>query len=125
MSEVGPLENSLFEFKRCSVCSHLWRSREGFLSDPSVRFLGYQADLSQTELGLFVFLHDSCGTSMGIKADEFTDLYDGPVFSEPSSGSHEAAQYFLDENDLLPLVTDPAHSYVRDTIQTILGWEKS
>jgi len=46
-------------FKRCSMCTEKWHSRNDFLSDSDLTFRGYTANLDNLELGIFLFDHDT------------------------------------------------------------------
>ncbi len=72
-------------FKRCSMCGQAWPSREALLADPAIEPLGYQASVSDGVLGLFLFNHLSCGTTLAVRADGLASLHDGPVYRDPGS----------------------------------------
>jgi hypothetical protein len=63
-------------FKECTGCKKFWKSRDMFLSDPKISFLGYQATFDNLGMGYFLFNHleKKCLTTMSIPADEFLDL---------------------------------------------------
>ncbi|HQH26337.1 MAG TPA: hypothetical protein PLP17_02990 [Oligoflexia bacterium] len=111
-------------FKQCSVCGHKWSDRNSFLEDPRLTMIGYQAQLDHLELGLFLFNHD-CGQTLSLRAADFTDLYDGPVFEQSRKGMPDCPGYCLDRNQLAPCDTPCACAYVRSVIQTIRYWPKA
>jgi hypothetical protein len=41
------------------------------------------------------FNHTPCLTTLAIKASEFTDLYDGPIFTERATGTESCPGYCL------------------------------
>ncbi len=61
-------------FKACTTCNRVWKDRDGFLSDPGVVLVGYQANIEVLEEGCFIFNHEvlRCGTSLGIQARSFS-----------------------------------------------------
>ena len=44
-------------FKECSTCFNAWKTRDGFLKDPKIQIIGYQANFKHLELGLLLFNH--------------------------------------------------------------------
>ncbi|MER3522556.1 MAG: hypothetical protein C4326_00450 [Ignavibacteria bacterium] len=65
-------------FKQCSYCGVLWKTKDEFLADRSVRLEGYQWQTQQVIAGLpangvLVFTHATprCGTSLTISAKRF------------------------------------------------------
>ena len=75
-------------FKECPSCWCAWESREDFLSDPHVTIIGYQAHFSELTTGFFLFNH-SCQGTFAVRVQEFKDLYDGPIFETPKTGTDE------------------------------------
>ncbi|MGO9613039.1 MAG: hypothetical protein ACLPX5_08390 [Dissulfurispiraceae bacterium] len=110
-------------FKTCSKCGFVWPERGPFLSDPHLRIIGYQVDFEELMAGLFLFNH-ICGTTLSIKAGDFQDLYDGPLFTERLTGSETCGDYCLHKNDLRPCPTKCEGTYVRQIVQAILNWPK-
>jgi hypothetical protein len=76
----------MLAFKECTCCKKPWYSREDFLGDSKLDFVGYQVNFSDLELGYFLFNHLSCQSTIAVHAGLFKDLYDGPVFSERKQG---------------------------------------
>ena len=111
-------------FKKCFVCGFEWSSREDFLIDPAIEIIGYQVNFEELTLGLFLFNH-SCRGTLSIPAGDFTDLYDGQVFSERATGSEECPGYCLVQNQLLPCQAQCECTYIREIIQFIKNWTKS
>ena len=73
MKRKGDLHTCVDPFKRCSLCSHEWKTREDFLSDRENHFDGYQAipdraHAGRPAKGFLIFTHrsDTCGTSLAI-----------------------------------------------------------
>ena len=42
-------------FKKCTCCDNPWFSREEFLGDSKLDFVGYQVNFTNLELGYFLF----------------------------------------------------------------------
>lgn len=105
-------------FKKCSACGFEWVNRDYFLKDPNIMIIGYQVSFKEVAAGIFLFNH-SCGTTLGIRAGDFQDLYDGPIFSERATGSEECPDYCLLQDELRPCPVQCECAYVRDKF--ILG----
>jgi hypothetical protein len=52
-------------FKKCTMCSHKWHTREDFLDDGTLVLNGYEAYFKELERGLIFFTHeaDKCGST--------------------------------------------------------------
>jgi len=113
-------------FKTCTMCKKQWKDREGFLNDPLLETIGYQADIEDLEYGLFLFNHNekNCGSTIAIRVHKFKDLYNGPVYSQCLLGSEECHELCLHKNNLEPCPAKCECSYVRDLLQTVKNWEK-
>ena len=125
MQEKGVSMNksSAADFKVCSMCGHKWESREDFLGDRDIEFIGYQVNFGELNLGIFLFNH-SCKSTIALQAKHFIDLYEGQVFTERKTGTDECPEYCLHECELEPC---PAHcecAFVREIIQIIKNWQK-
>lgn len=105
-------------FKVCPKCGTGWENRQSFLTDPSLQMIGYQANFEALTLGLFLFNH-TCVTTLSIHVDVFTDLYDGPVFTERELGSEKCPGYCLSKVNLddCPVMCECA--YIRKVMQVI------
>lgn len=68
-------------FKTCPHCAHPWPTRRDFLDDPQVELVGYQSFIQDAVLGLFMFNHHSCGTTMTVRGARFEDLQQGPIYA--------------------------------------------
>jgi hypothetical protein len=112
------------EFKKCTHCGHRWQMREDFLEDPSTRLIGYQVNLDHLNLGLFLFNHLECGTTLGIPAANFRDLYHGPVYAERLFDTKHCPEYCLHEKQLDPCPAKCECAYVREILQTVQHWPK-
>jgi hypothetical protein len=78
MRRIGAQCKSDGPFKRCTLCSHEWRTRDDFLNDRENHFDGYQYVTDRVREGLpveglliFTHRHWRCGTSLAILASRF------------------------------------------------------
>ena len=118
------LSETMDAFKRCTACGNLWLSRENFLNDPNTELVGYQVNFENSELGLFLFNHMTCRSTIAIYADQFRDLYGGPVFQEIKRGTEKCPEYCLHEDqlDLCPEQCECA--WVREVLHRVHKWPK-
>ena len=112
-------------FKICTSCGTPWSTRHDFLADPHVTLLGYSVHFKELELGLFLFNHSPCLTTLAIKASEFTDLYDGPIFTERATGTESCPGYCLHQSELRPCPAQCECAYVREVLDKATHWEKT
>ena len=112
------------EFKKCTFCGHLWQTREDFLQDAATAMIGYQVNFDNLHLGFFLFNHLKCGTTLGLAAGLFSDLYNGPVYKQRQTGSEKCPEYCLHEERLEPCPAECECAYVREIIQTVRQWPK-
>jgi hypothetical protein len=110
-------------FKKCSMCTQAWRSRDDFLSDSNLTVKGYTANLDHLELGIFFFDHNLCKTTLAIQASEFTDLYKGQVFDTRLTGTEECPRYCLNKNELGICPAKCECAYVREVLNIVSNWE--
>jgi hypothetical protein len=118
-------KGSTDDFKECSMCSTTWRNRDDFLTDRDVKVVGYMVNFKELELGVFLFNHELCGTTLAISASEFTDLYDGPVYSENLLGTEECPDYCLRKSEIRTCPAACECAYVRDVLNKVANWAKS
>ena len=112
-------------FKQCTLCGKVWPARDDFLSEPTIELAGYQAFLPDPVLGLFLFNHQSCGTTLALKAEEFRDLYDGPVYTERKTHTEECMGYCDTEDELRPCPQECECAWVREILHIVKGWPKA
>ncbi len=110
-------------FKECS-CKTSWDSRNDFLSDPDINLIGYQVNFNELELGLFYFNHDrnGCYSTLAIYANNFKDLYDGPVYENRLTNTKSCSQYCQNIDILTPCPKKCECAWVREIIQIIQNW---
>lgn len=111
-------------FKTCTICKVVWQTRDAFLDDPDIFIVGYQVHFNALTEGLFLFNH-ACKGTLSVKADEFTDLYNGPVFKERLTDTAECPGHCLHEHALNPCPAECECSFVREIIQIIKNWPKN
>jgi hypothetical protein len=111
-------------FKTCSCCKIPWFSRDEFLADNDVDLVGYQVNFSNLELGFFLFNHLTCQSTFAVPAGLFKDLYDGPVFSEPLTGSEQCPGHCQHKDILSTCQAKCEGAYVRKIMQIVRDWPK-
>lgn len=67
-------------FKVCKFCDYPWPNRQVFLTDPTLEFIGYQSFVDEGVLGLFLFNHQPCGTTLALSAKLFADLHQNRIY---------------------------------------------
>ncbi|MDR3708366.1 MAG: hypothetical protein P4L33_08695 [Capsulimonadaceae bacterium] len=110
-------------FKTCSFCKRQWQSRADFLADPSLRVVGYQADLERLDAGLLIFVHqlEPCGTSIAVPIGRFFDLYTGPTYSGKRAGLPECPRYCLDSEQLNRCAVHCECARARETMGVVVN----
>ena len=111
-------------FKKCSHCEEKWETREQFLADNNIYIIGYQVNFRDLKLGMFLFNHLRCKTTLALEAMHFTDFYDGPILKVRKTNTESCPSYCLDKNELSSCPSQCECSYVREVIQTVKNWTK-
>lgn len=109
-------------FKQCSMCSHVWKSREEFLNDNTMKLNGYQVHFKSVEDSLFLFTHeiDQCGSTLAIPAREFLDMYSGERYlGQGGPGVGDCPGYCLHEDRLDRCNAICECAYVREVLHII------
>jgi hypothetical protein len=112
-------------FKKCTCCDYPWQSREEFLTDTQLVFVGYQVNFSNLELGFFLFNHTACQSTIAVPAGNFKDLYDGPIFAERKTNSENCPGYCGERDAFGPCEQECECAYVREIIQIVRQWPKN
>jgi hypothetical protein len=86
--------------KQCPCCGYAWRTLEALLGDPQLQIVGYQANFADLLLGLFLFNHLGCGSTIAVPAELFKDLYTGPIYSARVTGTADCPEYCLYASEL-------------------------
>ena len=111
-------------FKICSSCGFIWNSRQQFLCDPQTELIGYQVNFRRINHGLFLFNHDSCKSTIAVKAEYFFDLYNGIIYQERQTGKKHCPGYCLHNSELSPCPAKCECAFVREILQIIKSWSK-
>ena len=106
------------KFKKCTCCGKSWKTRDQFVEDDSLDLIGYEANLDALDVGLFLFDH-SCGTTLALRADQFKDLYNGPLYTERKTGSAECLGYCLHKSELRSCPAKCECAWVREVMQIL------
>lgn len=109
-------------FKQCTKCERTWEDRNAYLCDPDIRLVGYQINFDDLKLGIFLFNHLSCQTTLAIDAAKFIDLYDGPIYTESQKGTEACEEHCLYTDDLERCANHCECAYVREIIQILRSW---
>jgi hypothetical protein len=110
-------------FKKCPNCGYEWKNREQFLNDADIEIIGYQVNFTRLLAGYFMFNHICKGT-FTVPAEQFKELYNGPIFSKRATGKDECNQYCLAKDELRSCPVQCECAYVREIISIIKNWPK-
>ena len=105
------------------MCYHKWDSKDDFLADPDILYLGYQAHFGNLETGWLMFNH-LCGTTLAFPVSTFSSLYKGPLFAESKNGLPECPGFCAKKNSVSPCPRECECAYVREVILIINQWTK-
>lgn len=111
-------------FKQCPCCGLAWPTRDAFLRDPKLIVVGYQVNFDKLLLGLFLFSHRACGSTIALPAESFRELYDGPIYESRATGTDECPEYCLYESELGACRAKCECAYVREILQVVRRWPK-
>ena len=108
-------------FKKCPKCQTVWKTRNDFLTDPSLRLNGYQACIESLQTGLILFTHmkEDCGSTMSTYVHMYDDLYDGPRYSENRALQEECPRYCINKDMLERCDAICECAYVREIVHSI------
>ena len=111
-------------FKNCPSCAQSWESREEFLADATLELVGYQVHFKNLEQGLFLFNHASCKSTISVQSGQFSNLYDGPIFTKNMTGTENCPDHCLFKTNLQACPAECECTYVREVMQIIKTWQK-
>jgi hypothetical protein len=117
-------EKQVNHFIICSKCGEKWETRDQFLAAHDIQLIGYQVNFRNLELGLFLFNHLSCRTTLALRAGNFKDMHRGEIFRGKKTGTNSCPNYCLNSDDLNACPAKCECAYVRDIIQKIKTWPK-
>lgn len=112
-------------FKQCTCCKTPWFSRDEFMADNLLDFVGYQVNFNNLELGYFLFNHLTCQSTIAVPAGLFKDLYDGPIFAQRKTNTETCPGYCKDRDILYPCGQECECAFVREVIQIVRNWPKN
>lgn len=94
--------------------------------DPEIVLVGYQVSYEQLAAGLFLFTHtrSDCGTTVSIRAGQFTDLYAGPIFRERQEKTTGCTGQCERRDDLQPCPRQCECAFVREVLDRVRTWPK-
>jgi hypothetical protein len=107
-------------FVRCSGCGMEWLGRDSFIADEEIVLIGYQANFTALEKGLFLFTH-TCQATLPVAVQAFADMFAGPIFGVRQLESEACAGYCLHRNALQACPNECECAYVRDILQQLGG----
>lgn len=94
-----------------------------FLSDPNIGLVGYQVNFEALSAGLLYFIH-ACEGSLAFYAEDFMDLYNGPVFTKRATNGDDCPGYCLHKDNLEPCPAECECASVREVLQAVKVWPK-
>lgn len=118
---INSFVGCIIMFKICNRCGKQWITRNQFLSDADIKFIGYQVHFDELELGLFLFIH-SCKSSLSVYAKSFTDLYCGEIFLARKTGEEECPGFCLKKRNLSVCPAKCECAYIREIVRLIDDW---
>lgn len=93
------------------------------MSDEGIALVGYQANFKRLEAGVILFNH-RCKSTLALSAEDFADLYDGPMFEKNVLGTDSCPGHCLHEKNMKPCPIECECAYVRNVLQKIRHWPK-
>lgn len=123
-SEIDSAKNGCF--KACPFCEAKWLNRKDFLNDSSIKLIGYQANFSEIESGLFYFNHlvGNCKTTLALEIRDFSSLYEGKKHQTLLRGSEQCEGYCLERDNLDNCHAGCKAGYARELAQLVKSWPK-
>lgn len=116
---AGETAVALDAFKVCPKCEMIWKNRDDLLNDPEIDLVGYQVNFKDLKAGVFMFNHETCETTLSIRAELFLDLYSGPLFRERKTGTDSCPGYCLYEQNMMTCPAKCECAYVRTILHKI------
>lgn len=94
------------------------------MSDPAVQLVGYQPNFDVVELGLILFNHQSCKTTLGLEAGLFRSLYEGPIYRAQRHKDAICPGMCFHYEDVKRCQIECECSWVQEILQQIRNWGK-
>jgi hypothetical protein len=116
-------------FKICTKCEFTWRDIDDFLKDPAICLVGFQANIEETEPGLYLFNHipveNPCGTTFSMDVETFFSLYKGTMFKDLKFKSPECEGHCTRVEDLSRCPAECKNAVAREIMQAFSKCENS
>jgi len=114
------LDNNKYRtiFKRCS-CGSEWKTLDEFISDKNLTLSRYQVNFKNIDLGILLFNHKDCGSTIGVNAYKFKELHSGPIFRVRLTGENVCPGYCFHVEEISPCPNPCECSWIRDVMQII------
>jgi hypothetical protein len=111
-------------FMVCQMCGDLWQSASAFLRDALVLFVGYQ-QASVNSVGVLLFSHLRCGTTLSLPADALAQFSRGPVLRDSCAPRGRwDDDYCLARKGNRVCPPQCPCAYVAEITRLIWGWSK-
>ena len=108
-------------FKRCPKCGQEWPTRDDLLADSQLSFAGYQAFIHDGVLGLFLFNHEPCATTLSISARHFADVRGRSVYEHRQLPPAQRPSYCLSTGRGRDCPPQCECGFVADVVALITG----
>jgi len=111
-------------FKICPNCAHTWHTIDGFLKDPSICLVGFQASFKEIESGYYLFNHISrdnhCGTTLAVNVEDFLSLHKGTIFTDLKFESQMCELHCTRVDDLDQCPAECKNAMAREIMQAFV-----
>jgi DNA-binding CsgD family transcriptional regulator len=111
-------------FQCCLGCKVLWSLRSQFLSDREVKFLGYERNQPVDAPGSLLFVHERCGSKLGLPLESFRGLTRAPLTAESCAARGEKAEHCLAQTSATECPLKCVCAFVWQTSHLIRDWPK-
>jgi hypothetical protein len=116
-------------FKICTKCEYAWRDIDDFLKDPAICLAGFQANIEETEPGLYLFNHilegNQCDTTLSVDVETFLSLYKGTMFMDIKFKSPQCEGHCTRVEDLSRCPVECKNAVAREIMQAFSKCEDS
>ena len=116
-------------FKICTKCAYTWRVLDDFLKDPTICLVGFQANLTENEPGLYLFNHileeNRCDTTLAVDVETFWSLYKGTMFTDLKFKSPQCEGHCTRVEDLSRCRVECKNAVAREIMQAFSKCEDS
>lgn len=93
------------------MCQTVWDSHDSFLSDPQLKYNGYQPNFGVLDHDLFYFTHKAncCGSTLVVEIESFL-----PLFLEGKCCDQACSGVSAESNQQIQIDTKSRKAYVRE-----------